>query len=124
MGSEDDDDDVAEDLEKNTAPSSATPAASTIVVLALSIVALIYGAWSLIAKATLTGTGIAPLVLASYRCLGGAAVMLGAHHLTTNRAASAFATEGIPLRASYLNLDAPQFALLGIGLLHFPHDGP
>jgi len=75
---------------------------------ALTSVAFVYGCWALIAKAALAGQGVNPLVLATYRCFGGALVMLwgnqllgwagksGAEPSTASRGLGAIAAEHRP----------------------------
>lgn len=48
---------------------------------ALTLAAVIYGSWSVIAKAALTVHGVSPLVLAFYRACAGSAVMFLMHRV-------------------------------------------
>jgi len=80
---------------------------SSLVVCGLVSVSLIYGGWSLIAKATLTSSGIAPLVLASYRCLGAAFIMLMGWRFVEGK-------PGTHTSRAILQTDVPRFVLLGL----------
>mmetsp|Transcript_96037 Transcript_96037/g.299069 ORF Transcript_96037/g.299069 Transcript_96037/m.299069 type:complete len:348 (-) Transcript_96037:47-1090(-) len=75
---------------------------------ALTLAAMIYGSWAVIAKAALAQAGVSPLILAFYRVLGGTTLMALMHKTL----------EASPLQRSILQAPLEdKLRFFGLGLL-------